>query len=142
MRVAASHTVENAYWTTIANALDANANPGQALVYSGPCPARGVAVSGANHLILTFTLAKPCVASITNGVLTFNTVAYGMVESTYAHSFVRFQDGAGAWVMDVDSGVVAVPLGDGSLAAWQFDAASYAVGALIVPTALALRFPT
>jgi hypothetical protein len=142
MRVAASHTVENAFWTSIAAALDANANPGQALVYSGTCPARGVAVSLSNPLILTFTLAKPCAASIANGVLTFNTGAYAMVASTYAHSFVRFQDGAGAWVMDVDSGVLSVPLGDGSLAAWQFDAASYAIGALIVPTSLVLQFPT
>ena len=141
MRVAASHTTENAFWTTIANALDAETDPGQAIVYSGTCPARGVAVGGSNHVVLTFTLQKPCAASITDGVLTFDNINYGMVESTYAHSFVRFQDGVGNWVMDVDSGVVAVPLGDGTLAAWQFDAASYAIGALIVPTSLALRFP-
>ncbi len=142
MRVASSHTIENAFWTSIAAALDADTDPGQAIVYSGTCPARGVAVGGSNHVVMTYTLPKPCAASIANGILTFDTIAYAMVESTDAHSFVRFLDGAGTWVMDVDTGVLNVPLADGQLAAWQFDAASYTVGALVVPTSLTLRFPT
>lgn len=141
MRVAAPHGIENAYWTSIAALLDAQATPGKAKVYSGTCPARGVAVGGGNVLVMEFTLQKPCAASIADGILTFASVGYAMVASTEAHTFVRFEDGSGNWVMDVDSGVIATPLADGSLAAWQFDAASYTVGALIVPTSLALRFP-
>jgi hypothetical protein len=141
MRVAAAHSVENAYWTSIANALDAQSSPGQALIYSGTCPARGVAVSSGNHLICTFLLQKPCAASIANGILTLNTIAYAMVTGTDAHSFARFQDGSGNWVMDLDTGVINTPLADGSLAAWQFNMASYSAGSLLVPSVLTLSFP-
>jgi len=142
MRVVGVQSVENSYWTSIAALLDAQATPGKAHVYSGTCPAPGVAVDGSNVRVMTFTLQKPCAASIDHGILTFAPVDYAIVESTAEHTFVRFEDGSGNWVMDVDSGVKNVPLADGSLAAWQFNAASYTVGALIVQTSLALRFPT
>lgn len=141
MRVAAPRSIENAYWTAISNLLDAQSSPAQALIYSGTCPARGAAVSGSNHLICSFTLQKPCAASIANGVLTLNAIAYAPVTDDAAHSFARFVDGAGNWVMDLDTGLINVPLSDGSYAAWQFNMSSYAVGGLLVPTGLTLSFP-
>jgi len=142
MRVAAAHSVENAFWTTISNALDAETDPGKAQIYSGTCPARGVDIGGGNTLIAEFTLVKPCAASIANGILTFTAWQYAIVLSTATVSFGRFLDGSDNWVMDVDCGVLNTPLGDGSLAAWQWDQASFPVGALIVPTSLTLKFPT
>ncbi len=133
-------SVENAYLTSIANALDAQSTPGKFQLYSGTRPAGGGALSG-NTKIIEWVLPKPCAASIADGVLTFNTIAYSQTLANSAHTFARGVDGADNWVVDLDTGVLNVPLADGSLAAWQFDAASYPVGALLIPTVLALKFP-
>lgn len=141
MRIAGPHEDENAFWQAKVDRLDSQTSPGKALVYSGDCPARSVAVDGGNTLIAEFVLQKPCAVSIANGILTFAAIPYAIVLSSAAHSFVRFVDGAGAWVMDCDSGIINMPLADGSYPVVGFNAASYAVGGLLVPTTLTLRFP-
>lgn len=134
MRVEAAFSFENAFWTAIAAALDAHTTPGRARVYSGTPPARGGALTGGNVLVVDFTLADPCAASISDGVLTLGAVAPALVLSTAAHTFARFESGAGTWVMDIDSGIL------GSGAAWEFNASSFAVGALILPDSLTFYF--
>jgi hypothetical protein len=140
MRLAALRSIENAYWTAIAAALDAASSPGQAWLCSGPVPARGVALSGSNHIICQFTLQKPC-GSVASGALTLNPVNYAPVLNDSEHTFGRFVDGDGNFVFDVDTGVVGQTLPDGTTAAWMWNMASYGIGGLLVPTNLILRFP-
>jgi len=86
-------------------------------------------------------LQKPCAASIANGTLTFNSVQPAQVLANVAHSWARGVDGSGNWVFDMDTGILNTPLSDGSLAAFQFDAASWAAGSYLWLTSLALKFP-
>ena len=135
MRFAVSHTIENAYWSSVVTLLNAQAGAGKALLYSGPVPSRGTAATVANTLIASFDLQKPAEASITGGVLTLASIDPATVLSSAAHTYAAFVDGSGAWVAHCDTGTA------GSGAAWVWNAASYTVGGILVPTTLTLRFP-
>lgn len=135
MRVAVSHTIESAYWTSVAALLDAAATPGKLLLYSGECPARGTVAEAGNTLIADFPLQQPAAASIANGVMTLATIPYATVLSSAEHAYAAGVDGDGNWVLHIDTGVA------GSGAGWIWNAASFVPGGLIIPTTLTLRFP-
>lgn len=140
MKISAPASVANAFWTAIANLIDAQSTAGKAKVYSGAMPANGGALGSGNVLVMEFQLAKPCAASITNGIMTFASLGFAMAVSTEEHRFVRFEDGNGNWAMDVDSGVINTPLADGTLPVMRFSAASYSIGSTIAVTSAALHF--
>lgn len=139
MRVAVKRSIENDFWTAISTAIDAAATPGKARVYDGPVPARAAAPSG--NLLMEFTLPKPCAASISNGILTLNPVMWAQVAHSGSPSFVRFVDGDGVYVMDLDAGKEDVQLSDGTLPGFKFDKASYSAGEYAAPVSIVIKSP-
>lgn len=102
-----STTLRNNRATQVINALDANASPGQILIYSGTRPATGAAITS-QLLLATLTLSKPS-GTVSGGVITFNAVTSGTgtaaatgtgTDATWA----RLQDGGGTFVMDTSVG--------------------------------------
>lgn len=132
--------VQDAVWTAIAAVVDAQSSPGTMRVYAGTRPANGGALAG-NTMMAEFTLRKPCSASITGGVWTLQGVDHAQVVAAGSPSFVRFSDGADNFAVDVDAGVVGVPLADSSFAAMLFPKAAFSAGEYLLVPDLVLRWP-
>lgn len=135
MRVAVSHSIEDAYWTAVASALDSAATPGKLRLYSGPVPVRGVVANPGNVLVAEFNLQKPAAASISNGVLTLANIPPAPVASTETIGYAVAVNGDGVFVAHLDTGLA------GSGAAWVWTNLSFSIGDSLAPTVLTLRFP-
>jgi hypothetical protein len=68
-----SDTIRNARQTVIGTNIDAGAGPGLLRLYTGPQPARGAAITS-ETLLGTLTHSDPSVASVSAGLLTFDTI--------------------------------------------------------------------
>lgn len=103
MTLGFSTTLRNNRATQIVNALDANASPGQGLIYSGTRPATGAAITS-QLLLATVTLSKPS-GTVSGGVITFAAITSGTGSAAATASgtdatWVRFLDGGGTFVTD------------------------------------------
>lgn len=130
MPIAFSPTVTADRLQALTRALDQSPSaPGQMRVYGGAQPPAGDAPTG--PILVTLLFQKPSaglvVTSTLTSTLTLAMPTPGMVINSGIATWARFTDGAGAFVADIDVGIV------GSTAALQLSGAStqiYAGGQL------------
>lgn len=98
MALAYSSTVRNNRLTQISNAIDGGAGAGLLRIYQGTRPASG---GTATTLLAELTFSDPCAASITGGVLTFNTITQdSSADNSDTATWFRLVDSTGAFVVD------------------------------------------
>lgn len=96
--------LRNARLQVIADAIDAGASdPGYMEIYDGTQPATGAAVTD-QTLLGMVTFSKPCAASITGGVLTFDDITGSNAVADGIATWVRVYDGDDVFVLDMDVG--------------------------------------
>jgi len=122
MAVGMVSTLRNARAQTIIDAIDAGTGAGEINFYDGTKPATGGAVT---NLIGTCTLSDPC-ATISNGVLTFDTISDDVAaDATGVITWCRIVDSDSNTVIDMDCGE------GGSGAAVIFNTTSAQAGGVI-----------
>lgn len=99
--------IQNARLTAFRDRLDAGNSPGQLLIYTGPKPTPGNALSS-QVLLGTITFLKPS-GTVAGSVFTFAAPPDVLVVASGLAAWGRFQDGEGFWVGDatvelIDSG--------------------------------------
>ena len=92
--------------SALTRALDGATPPGKAKVYGTPMPSTGGASTSAT-LLAEFTFAKPSCLSVSGGVLSIAAPADVLGLATGVAEWVRFTDGAGVFVMDLNGGGLA-----------------------------------
>jgi hypothetical protein len=126
MPIAFSPTVTADRLQALTRALDQSPSaPGQMRVYGGAQPPAGDAPTG--PILVTLLFQKPSAGPVVGNTLTLAMPTPGMVINSGIATWARFTDGAGAFVADIDVGIV------GSTAALQLSGAStqiYAGGQL------------
>jgi hypothetical protein len=96
-----STTLRNARAQKIIDALDAGTGPGVFRFYTAPRPATGGALT-TQTLLGTVTLSDPSGAA-SAGTLTFNAITDdSLADATGAAAWVRGEDSAGGFVLDMD----------------------------------------
>lgn len=122
MAVSIQLAVRRAQLQVIADAIDADTDPGEFRLYSGTRPAPGGTPTGV--LQCTLILAQPCATlHATDATLIFATPVEGVRMDDETITWGRFVDGAGNYVMDGDVAA--------SAADFLIDSASGVIGALI-----------
>lgn len=100
--LALSSTIRNAMLTEISNAIDGGAGAGLLRVYDGTRPATG---GSATTLLAELTFTDPCAASITGGVLTFDSItADSSANATGTATWCRMVDSTGTFCADGNVG--------------------------------------
>jgi hypothetical protein len=98
MTLGIDSAVRDAELQAIADAINAGA-AGLLRIYDGSRPATGGA---ATTLLVTLTFSDPCEATVTGGVLTFDTITSGTVVADGTATWCRFVTSAAAFVLDGD----------------------------------------
>lgn len=99
MGIAFADSLRTARAQKVIDAINAGAGPGAMNFYTAIQPSKGVAITD-QILLGTVTFAEP-VGSITNGVLTFDTIADDAnADATGIATWARILDGDGNFVMD------------------------------------------
>ena len=94
----------NARLQVIADAIDANVAAGYMEFYTATRPATGAAIT-AQTLLGTVTFSVACAATITGGLLTFDTITQdAAADADGAAAWARVLDGAGTFVADLSVG--------------------------------------
>ena len=102
MTLAYEASVRNSRLQDIADAINAGTGAGRIRIYNGSRPATGGA---ATTLLAELTLSDPCQASITGGVLTFDTItADSSADAGGTATWFRIVDSDGNFVVDGDVG--------------------------------------
>lgn len=102
MALAYSTTIRNNRMQAVADAIDGGAGAGLLRIYDGTRPASG---GTATTLLAELTLSDPCAASVTGGVLTFDTItADSSANATGTATWMRIVDSAGTFCVDGDVG--------------------------------------
>ena len=100
MALSYTTAVRNARLQEVADAIDAGSAAGEIKIYSGSVPANVGASLGAATLLATLILSNPAAASITGGVLTFDTITSDTnVAASGTASFFRVTDSDDAAVV-------------------------------------------
>lgn len=94
--------VRNNRLTQVANAINAGSGAGKLRIYNGTRPSTG---GSATTLLAELTLSDPCQASITGGVLTFDTISSdSSADATGTATWFRIVDSDNNFVCDGDVG--------------------------------------
>lgn len=96
--------VRNARAQAFTNLIDASATAGSITIYTGTSPAGVGAITNQTALIV-IPLSKPCVASITNGVITLAAITEQMVPVTGKAGWARIKNGDGVAIADLVVGL-------------------------------------
>lgn len=126
MTLALAPSTRTARLQALLASIDDHASPAKMLCYSSTRPAAGDTPVGV--LQATVTLQKPC-GVVTDQTLLFNVPAEGQRLDDLDISWVRIVNGANAWRVDGDAGLV------GSGADFEFDDTGGNIGAFIRLTA-------
>lgn len=103
MRVEFSNAVISDRLQALTRALDLDpVLPGKLLIYSSTWPGRGVAPTGANQLLATFTFSRPSLSNVTYKTLTLMALGTVLVSVSGDAEWARMVDGAGGFVCDLD----------------------------------------
>lgn len=88
----------------LADAIDGGATPGKLRIYDGTRPAFGVPpVPGSQDLLAELTFSSPPEASVTNGVLVFNSIAQdASADDSGTATWARIVNGDNTVIMDMD----------------------------------------
>lgn len=98
MALAYADAILNNRLTQIANAINAGAGAGKLRIYDGVQPAKGGAVT---NLLAELTFSDPAEATITGGVLTFDTItADTSANAPGTATWFRIVDSNNAFVLD------------------------------------------
>lgn len=96
--------IQKARLTLFRDRLDAGNTPGKLLIYTGPKPTPGNAIT-TQILLGTITFVKPS-GTITGSVFMFSAPPDVMVVTSGLAAWGRFQDGEGFWVGDTAMGLI------------------------------------
>lgn len=118
-----SPTARNLRLLALLQAIDSQDTPARIKVYSGDKPAPGGDPTGA--LLTTIPLTKPC-AIVLETTFSWLVPAEGQRIDDLQISWVRVEDGSGAWVIDGTAGLIGDPNVD-----FQFDQLNGNIGAFI-----------
>ena len=119
MTIGIATTHRNARMQVIVDAVDAGSAAGRLRIYKGTRPGTG-GTPGAGDLLADLVLPDPC-GTVTNGVLTFGTIADQAGSATGSPTWCRFCDSDDNPVLDGDVGAV----GSGALV--ELDGAPIAI---------------
>lgn len=97
--------VKNVRAQALVGLIDAASNPGAMILYTGEAPV-GVGTITSQQALVTLSLQKPCYATIENGVITLNSIAEQMVQTTGTTGFARLLDGNNVAIADMTIGVI------------------------------------
>ena len=97
--------VKNVRAQALVGLIDAASNPGIMILYTGVAPV-GVGTITSQQALVTLSLQKPCYATIENGVITLNSIAEQMVQTTGTAGFARLFDGNNVAIADMTIGVI------------------------------------
>jgi len=122
MTLALAPTTRTARLQALLASIDDNASPAKMLCYSAARPAPGDAPVGV--LQAAVTLQKPC-GVVVGQTLVFNVPAEGQRIDDLDITWVRIVNGANAWRIDGDAGLV------GSGADFEFEDTGGNIGAFI-----------
>lgn len=95
--------VRNARLQAIADAIDADTEPGTLTIYTGPRPSSGAPIT-TQAVLVEMPCPQPFADSIENGVLEGAPFAEAMASGQGEAVWGRFRDGSGAFVADADVG--------------------------------------
>lgn len=99
-----STTIRNARQTVIGTNIDGGAGPGLLRLYDAPKPATGAAIT-TQTLLATLTHSDPSVASVSAGLLTFDTITDdSSADASGECVWARSVDSTGTFCADWDVG--------------------------------------
>lgn len=101
MALAYATTLRNAQLDEITTATDADASPGQLILYDGTRPSTGGTVT---NEVATLTFGDPSYGAAASGTLTAAAIVSDADATGGTTTWFRVVDGAGAFVMDGDVG--------------------------------------
>lgn len=102
MTIAYNETIRNARLQEVADAINAGTGAGLLRIYNGTRPSTGGTVT---TLLAELTLSDPCQASITGGVLTFDTITSdASANNSGTATWFRIVDSDANFVLDGDVG--------------------------------------
>ncbi len=96
--------VRNARAQALTNLIDASATAGSITIYTGTAP-DGVGAITNQIALIVIPLSKPCVASITNGVINLAAITEQMVTVTGKAGWARIKNGDGVAIADLTIGL-------------------------------------
>jgi hypothetical protein len=104
--IALAVAIRNARLQQIAQALDSAPSGGQLHLITEPRADAGAPLT-TQTVLASLRLANPCTQNLIGGTLTLNPMPAAMVQRSGIAVWARFTNGDGAWVMDVDVGLLA-----------------------------------
>lgn len=102
MTIGIADSIRTTRMTDISTAIDAGAGVGTIKIYDGVRPAKGGTVT---TLLATLTFSDPCAASVTAGVLTFDTITDDTsADASGTATWGRIEDSNSTFVIDCSVG--------------------------------------
>ena len=118
----------------IATSLDAGTQGGQIRIYTGPRPDSGSPLNG-QMLLVELHLARPCLLSLTEGVMTLVAPPDRLCLRSGQAAWARMLDGSGRAVLDADVGL------EGSGAELELDQVDLLAGGAVRITSIEFHEP-
>lgn len=102
MTIGIADSVRTTRMTDISTAIDAGTGAGTLKIYDGARPSKGGTVT---TLLATLTFSDPCQASVTNGVLTFDSITDDSdADASGTATWARVETSDPTFVMDMSVG--------------------------------------